>query len=78
MSFSDSEIELVSSQLELDDDIPEEPDMLLSDDACDGRTFAPPPRIAARFYRYSNNRRKSSATSSLFDPLAHLQPLHHP
>ncbi|KAJ4394948.1 hypothetical protein N0V91_011163 [Didymella pomorum] len=64
MSFSDSEIELVSSQLELDDDIPEEPDMLLSDDACDGRPFAPPPRIAARFYRYSNNRRKSSATSS--------------
>ncbi|KAF1358254.1 hypothetical protein EJ07DRAFT_156866 [Lizonia empirigonia] len=65
MSFSDSEIELVSSQLELDnDDIPEEPDMLLSDDAGDGHTFAPPPRIAARFYRHSNNRRKSSATSS--------------
>jgi hypothetical protein len=65
MSFSDSEIELVSSQLELgNDDIPEEPDMLLSDDAGDGQTFAPPPRIAARFYRHSNNRRKSSATSS--------------
>lgn len=65
MSFSDSEIELVSSQLQLDnDDIPEEPDMLLSDDAGDNQTFAPPPRIAARFYRHSNNRRKSSATSS--------------
>lgn len=65
MSFSDSEIELVSSQLELgNDDIPEEPDMLLSDDAGDSQTFAPPPRVAARFYRHSNNRRKSSATSS--------------
>lgn len=65
MSFSDSEIELVSSQLELgNDDIPEEPDMLLSDDAGDGQTFAPPPRIAARFHRHANNRRKSSATSS--------------
>ena len=65
MSFSDSEIELVSSQLELgNDDIPEEPDMLLSDDAGEVQTFAPPPRIAARFYRHSNNRRKSSATSS--------------
>ncbi|KAF1928586.1 uncharacterized protein M421DRAFT_149708 [Didymella exigua CBS 183.55] len=65
MSFSDSEIELVSSQLQLDNDgIPEEPDMLLSDDAGNDQTFAPPPRIAARFYRYSNNRRKSSATSS--------------
>ncbi|KAF9693774.1 hypothetical protein EKO04_008306 [Ascochyta lentis] len=65
MSFSDSEIELVSSQLELgNDDIPEEPDMLLTDDAGDGQPFAPPPRIAARFYRHSNNRRKSSATSS--------------
>jgi hypothetical protein len=65
MSFSDSEIELVSSQLELgNDDIPEEPDMLHSDDAGEGQTFAPPPRIAARFHRHSNNRRKSSATSS--------------
>ncbi|KAJ4352677.1 hypothetical protein N0V95_004061 [Ascochyta clinopodiicola] len=65
MSFSDSEIELVSSQLELgNDDIPEEPDMLFTDDAGDGQPFAPPPRIAARFYRHSNNRRKSSATSS--------------
>ncbi|KAJ4316348.1 hypothetical protein N0V94_005486 [Neodidymelliopsis sp. IMI 364377] len=65
MSFSDSEIELVSSQLDLsNDDIPEEPDMLLSDDAGNDQPFAPPPRIAARFYRHSNNRRKSSATSS--------------
>lgn len=64
MSLTDSELELASSQLQREnDDIPEEPDMLLSD-AEDGQTFAPPPRIAARFYRYANNRRKSSAASS--------------
>ncbi|KAJ9642523.1 hypothetical protein H2199_004904 [Coniosporium tulheliwenetii] len=42
--------------------IPEESDpmSLSSDDAPN----APPPRIAARFYRYSNSRRKSSAASS--------------
>lgn len=43
-------------------DIPEEPDLTLSD--VDGQMFNPPPRIAARFYRSSNNRRKSSAASS--------------
>jgi hypothetical protein len=56
---------MVSSQLQREnDDIPEEPDMILSDDAGNGHPFAPPPRIAARFYRHSNNRRKSSAASS--------------
>lgn len=42
--------------------IPEESDPMSpsSDDAPN----APPPRIAARFYRYSNSRRKSSAASS--------------
>ncbi|KAF1939750.1 hypothetical protein EJ02DRAFT_445964 [Clathrospora elynae] len=58
---------MVSTQLQLqreNDDIPEEPDMLLSPDAENGQTFAPPPRIAARFYRHTNNRRKSSAASS--------------
>lgn len=64
MSLTDSELELASSQLQREnDDIPEEPDMILSD-AENGQTFAPPPRIAARFYRYANNRRKSSAASS--------------
>jgi hypothetical protein len=65
MSFSDSELEMVSSQLQREnDDIPEEPDMILSDDAGNGYPFAPPPRIAARFSRHTNNRRKSSAASS--------------
>ncbi|KAF7678131.1 hypothetical protein GT037_003512 [Alternaria burnsii] len=65
MSLTDSELELVSSQLQREnDDIPEEPDMILSSDAENGQAFAPPPRIAARFYRHTSNRRKSSATSS--------------
>tara|TARA_R110002003_G_scaffold52_23_gene4567 strand:+ start:30759 stop:33695 length:2937 start_codon:yes stop_codon:yes gene_type:complete len=67
MSLTDSEVDMVSTQLQLqreNDDIPEEPDMVLSDDAGNGHPFAPPPRIAARFYRHSNNRRKSSAASS--------------
>ena len=38
--------------------------MILSSDAENGQSFAPPPRIAARFYRHTSNRRKSSATSS--------------
>ncbi|KAJ6284511.1 T-complex protein 11-domain-containing protein [Bipolaris maydis] len=65
MSLTDSELELVSSELRGNsDDIPEEPDMILSSDADNAESFAPPPRIAARFYRHSANRRKSSATSS--------------
>ena len=64
MSLTDSELELVSSDLRGNDDIPEEPDMILSSDAENGESFVPPPRIAARFYRHSANRRKSSATSS--------------
>lgn len=65
MSLTDSELELAGSQLALEnDDIPEEPDMILSDNEGESQSFAPPPRIAARFYRHSNNRRKSSAASS--------------
>ncbi|KAH7094611.1 T-complex protein 11-domain-containing protein [Paraphoma chrysanthemicola] len=65
MSLTDSEVDMVSAQLQREnDDIPEEPDMVLSDDAGNGQPSAPPPRIAARFYRHSNNRRKSSAASS--------------
>lgn len=37
--------------------------MILSD-AENSQVFAPPPRIAARFYRTANSRRKSSAASS--------------
>jgi hypothetical protein len=65
MSYSDSELELGCSELQTaNDDIPEEPDMMLSDDPASGQPFTPPPRVAARFSRHSNNRRKSSATSS--------------
>jgi hypothetical protein len=63
MSFSDSEVAMTSSQFQCEnEDIPEEPDMLSSD--ANGEASAPPPRIAARFYRHANLRRKSSATSS--------------
>lgn len=67
MSLTDSEVDMVSSQLQRQletDDIPEEPDMILSDDAGNGQPLQPPPRIAARFHRHANNRRKSSAQSS--------------
>jgi hypothetical protein len=67
MSLTDSEVDMVSSQLQLqreNDDIPEEDDMILSDDAGNGHPFEPPPRIAARFYRHSSKYRKSSAASS--------------
>jgi hypothetical protein len=48
---------------DLHDDIPEEnDDLTISDDA--GHTYAPPARIAARFYRPTAVRRKSSAASS--------------
>lgn len=62
-ALSDPEVEYVDSQLPANDDIPEEPDMNLSDGA-ENSQLAPPPRIAARFYRPSNSRRKSSAASS--------------
>ncbi|KAJ4294447.1 hypothetical protein N0V90_008138 [Kalmusia sp. IMI 367209] len=63
-SFSDPELDLDNVQLPPNDDIPEEAEMMLSDGAESSQPFSPPPRIAARFYRYSNNRRKSSAASS--------------
>ncbi|KAL5120578.1 hypothetical protein ACEQ8H_001597 [Pleosporales sp. CAS-2024a] len=66
MSLTDSEIDMVTSQLQREtDDIPEEPDMVLSDgDTQHAQSAEPPPRIAARFHRHANNRRKSSAASS--------------
>lgn len=63
-SLSDTELELA---LPANEDIPEEPDMILSEDAesSQQQAFAPPPRIAARFWSAAaNNRRKSSAASS--------------
>lgn len=49
------------------EDIPEEPemdDMGLENTSDAAHIYAPPPRIAARFYRPSNSRRRSSAASS--------------
>ncbi|KAL1612429.1 hypothetical protein SLS60_000655 [Paraconiothyrium brasiliense] len=63
-SFSDPELDLSDVQMPANDDIPEEAEMILSDGAEHSQSFSPPPRIAARFYRPSNTRRKSSATSS--------------
>ncbi|KAJ4357851.1 uncharacterized protein N0V89_002427 [Didymosphaeria variabile] len=63
-SFSDPELDLSDVQMPPNDDIPEEAEMILSDGAESSHPFSPPPRIAARFYRPSNTRRKSSATSS--------------
>jgi hypothetical protein len=63
-SFSDPELDLSDVPMPPHDDIPEEAEMLLSDGAESSLPFSPPPRIAARFYRPSNTRRKSSATSS--------------
>lgn len=46
-------------------DIPEDGDLdLITEESNDLRIHTPPPRIAARFYRPSTNRRKSSAASS--------------
>ena len=61
-SLSDSEVKL--PDLRTNDDIPEESDIMSSDDIDGNQIYAPPPRIAARFYRSSNSRRKSSAASS--------------
>lgn len=50
-----------------DDDIPEEIEedgMILNATDSPTYAYAPPPRIAARFWRPSNNRRRSSAASS--------------
>jgi hypothetical protein len=59
-AFSDPEATLVTAN----EDIPEESDMILSDSDANRPALAPPPRIAARFYRTPNSRRKSSAASS--------------
>ena len=45
-----------------DDDIPEETDLIMSDEG--GPVHAPPARIAARFHPSTNSRRKSSTASS--------------
>lgn len=46
-------------------DMPEDTDLdLITEESNDNRIHTPPPRIAARFYRPSTNRRKSSAASS--------------
>lgn len=46
-------------------EVPDNNDLdLITEESNDTRIHAPPPRIAARFYRLSMNRRKSSAASS--------------
>jgi hypothetical protein len=46
-------------------DMPEDTDLdLITEESSDNKIHTPPPRIAARFYRPSANRRKSSAASS--------------
>ncbi|KAF2635129.1 hypothetical protein P280DRAFT_493854 [Massarina eburnea CBS 473.64] len=67
VALSDAELELAAAELTHDDDIPEEPDMILSEDAENSEhppSFVPPPRIAARFYSAAGSRRISSAASS--------------
>lgn len=65
------------STLQPNDDIPEESDNVeASEDdpnAFEANTFDPPPRIAARFYRPSTNRRKSSAASSRRNSISSTQ-----
>ncbi|KAF2117831.1 T-complex protein 11-domain-containing protein [Lophiotrema nucula] len=63
-SLSTAEADAVGALIQTNDDIPEESEMILSDDAESSQVFAPPPRIAARFSRPSAARRKSSAASS--------------
>ncbi|CZS98724.1 related to IQ calmodulin-binding motif domain protein [Rhynchosporium agropyri] len=48
---------------DIPEDIPEDLD-LINEESNDHRIHTPPPRIAARFYRPTTNRRKSSAASS--------------
>ncbi|KAL3420572.1 IQ calmodulin-binding domain-containing family protein [Phlyctema vagabunda] len=60
--LSDPERNLVESMGPAD--IPENADLDLITEENEGRIHTPPPRIAARFYRPINNRRKSSAASS--------------
>lgn len=72
--MSAAEQEQLADEMELptyappNDDIPEETDedgtTTLNDGEASIASFAPPPRIAARFYRPSANRRRSSAASS--------------
>jgi T-complex protein 11 len=63
MEHDQSIAEVPLPDLSLHDDIPEEnEDMTVSDQ--EGHAFAPPARIAARFFRHATTRRKSSAASS--------------
>ncbi|KAF9738766.1 hypothetical protein PMIN06_010495 [Paraphaeosphaeria minitans] len=72
-SFSRPELDLSDMQMPPNDDIPEEAEMTLSDGVGGSLPFSPPPRIAARFYRPSTTRRKSSATSSRRNSISSTQ-----
>ncbi|MCJ1257000.1 hypothetical protein MMC24_004825 [Lignoscripta atroalba] len=47
-------------------------DLIMSSDGEASNVYPPPPHIAARFYRHTNTRRKSSATSSRRNSLSSL------
>lgn len=54
----------------------EDQDLMMSSDGETSHVFAPPPHIAARFYRPTNTRRKSSAASSRRNSLSSLHSHH--
>lgn len=63
--LSDPDRNLAESTEQTDPDMPGNIDLdLITEESNDIRIHTPPPRIAARFYRPTNNRRKSSAASS--------------
>ncbi|KAE8453088.1 hypothetical protein EG329_012275 [Mollisiaceae sp. DMI_Dod_QoI] len=64
-NLSDPDRNLAESTGQPAADIPEDGDLdLITEESNELRIHTPPPRIAARFYRPSTNRRKSSAASS--------------
>jgi len=57
-------------------DVSEDHDLMMSSDGEPHQLYAPPPHIAARFYRPTNNRRKSSAPSSRRNSISSLHSHH--
>jgi len=57
-------------------DMSEDHDLIMSSDGETPQLYAPPPHIAARFYRPTNNRRKSSAASSRRNSISSLHSHH--
>ncbi|KAF2085875.1 Tcp11-domain-containing protein [Saccharata proteae CBS 121410] len=55
---------LPEDELPTPGEIPEEPETMNTEEDAADRVYTPPPRLAARFYRPANPRRKSSTASS--------------